>query len=124
MSVDLNRVFKCFGNITAVNGVSVKIEEDDGAAGLVFHSDGKDRHYGFYPSSGALRMARFDGPTVYSWNVLENKRSRAWRPGEWNEACARSSTPRASAARAPSSRRATAGRATESRRASFASPSG
>ncbi len=29
MSVDLNRVFKCFGNITAVNGVSVKIEDGE-----------------------------------------------------------------------------------------------
>jgi regulator of sirC expression with transglutaminase-like and TPR domain len=65
--------------------VSVKIEEEDGAAGLAFHSDGEDRHYGFYPTSGSLRIARFDGPTVYSWNVLQNKRTRAWRPGDWND---------------------------------------
>jgi len=64
--------------------VDVKIAEEDGAAGLVFHSDGGDVHYGFYPSSGQLRLSRFDGPTVYSWNVLEEVRSSHFRPNEWN----------------------------------------
>ncbi len=64
--------------------VDVKIQEEDGAAGLVFHSDGEDIHYGFYPSSGALRISRFDGPTVYSWHVLHDERSRHFRPNEWN----------------------------------------
>ena len=64
--------------------VDVKIEEDDGAAGLMFHSDGGDVHYGFYPSSGGLRLSRFDGPTVYQWNVLHNTRSRHFLPQEWN----------------------------------------
>jgi serine protease Do len=64
--------------------VEVKINEEDGAAGLIFHSDGGDRHYGFYPSSGQMRFSRFDGPSVYSWNVLEEKRTRAYRPDEWN----------------------------------------
>lgn len=64
--------------------VDVKIEEEDGAAGLVFHSDGGDVHYGFYPSSSQLRLSRFDGPTVYSWNVLEEVRSPSFRPDEWN----------------------------------------
>lgn len=64
--------------------VDVKLEEEDGAAGLVFHSDGEDVHYGFYPSSGALRLSRFDGPTVYRWNVLHNLRTPHYRPGEWN----------------------------------------
>lgn len=64
--------------------VDVKIEEADGAAGLVFHSDGEDLHFGFYPSNGNLRISRFDGPTVYSWNVLQDVSSRKYRPGEWN----------------------------------------
>lgn len=64
--------------------VDVKIDEEDGAAGLVFHSDGGDLHYGFYPSSGMLRLTRFDGPTVYSWHVLDDVRSRHFKSGEWN----------------------------------------
>ena len=35
--------------------VEVKLEDESGAAGLVFHSDGKDKHYGFYPTNGSLR---------------------------------------------------------------------
>ena len=64
--------------------VDVKIDQDDGAAGLIFHADGDDRHYGFYPSSGRLRLSRFDGPTVYSWNVLEEVHTSHFRPNEWN----------------------------------------
>ena len=64
--------------------VSVRMEEEDGAAGLVLHSDGGDRHYGFYPSSGQLRFSRFDGATVYEWHVLREARSEHYRPGEWN----------------------------------------
>lgn len=65
-------------------GVSVRMNEDDGAAGLVVHADGGDLHYGFYPSSGQLRFSRFDGPTVYDWRVLEEKRTSAYRQGDWN----------------------------------------
>jgi len=64
--------------------VTVKMNEDDGAAGLVFHADGGDKHYGFYPSSGQLRFSRFDGPNVYAWQVLREARSPHFRPGEWN----------------------------------------
>ena len=64
--------------------VTVRMAEPDGAAGLVFHSDGDERHYGFYPSSGKLRFSRFDGPTVYSWNVLRDERSPHYREGDWN----------------------------------------
>ena len=64
--------------------VTVRIDQSDGAAGLVLQSDGADRHYGFYPSSGKLRFSRFDGPTVYEWNVLREERSDAYREGEWN----------------------------------------
>ena len=64
--------------------VRVKLGDEAGAAGLVFHSDGEDRHYGFYPTNGKLRLSRFDGPDVFSWAVLEEKASAAYRPGEWN----------------------------------------
>lgn len=64
--------------------VTVKMKEEDGAAGLVFHSDSGDRHYGFYPSSGQLRFSRFDGATVYEWHVLREVRTEHYRPGEWN----------------------------------------
>lgn len=64
--------------------VRVKLEDESGAAGLVFHADGDDKHYGFYPTNGQLRLARFDGPTVYSWNVLQTVDSEHYRSGEWN----------------------------------------
>ncbi|QDU38726.1 putative periplasmic serine endoprotease DegP-like precursor [Maioricimonas rarisocia] len=64
--------------------VTVRVNEEDGAAGLVIHSDGGDRHYGFYPSSGALRFSRFDGPVVYDWQVLMETRSPHYRPDGWN----------------------------------------
>jgi regulator of sirC expression with transglutaminase-like and TPR domain len=64
--------------------VTVKLDDESGAAGLVFHADGKDGHYGFYPSGGALRFVRFEGPDVYSWHVLKEIRNTAYHPGEWN----------------------------------------
>ncbi|MGE4000175.1 MAG: transglutaminase family protein [Planctomycetaceae bacterium] len=64
--------------------VNVRFDQKDGAAGLVFHADGGDRHYGFYPSSGKLRFSRFDGPDVYSWQVLSEKSSPAYREDDWN----------------------------------------
>ncbi|MFG0334457.1 MAG: S1C family serine protease, partial [Maioricimonas sp. JB049] len=64
--------------------VTVRINEEDGAAGLVVHSNGGDRHYGFYPSSGALRFSRFDGPVVYDRQVLMDARSPHFRPDDWN----------------------------------------
>src|SRR5262249_37001522 len=42
-------------------GVMVKLNDEAGAAGLVFHADGGNKHYGFYPSAGKLRLSRFDG---------------------------------------------------------------
>jgi regulator of sirC expression with transglutaminase-like and TPR domain len=64
--------------------VAVKLDDESGAAGLVWHADGGDRHYGFYPSAGRLRMTRFDGPDVYSWAVLWDRKSPHYLPGEWN----------------------------------------
>jgi regulator of sirC expression with transglutaminase-like and TPR domain/S1-C subfamily serine protease len=65
-------------------GAYVRLDDESGAAGLVFDSDGHDRHYGFYPSGGRLRLTRFDGPTVYSWQILEEFSSPHYRPGKWN----------------------------------------
>lgn len=64
--------------------VDVKLEDESGAAGLVMFSDGNNRHYGFYPSSGRLRFSRFDGPDVFRWNVLQELETDAYRPDEWN----------------------------------------
>lgn len=64
--------------------VSVKLDDEAGAAGLVFHADGKDTHYGFYPTNGKLRLTRFDGPDVFSWKVLTEKESEHYRSGQWN----------------------------------------
>jgi regulator of sirC expression with transglutaminase-like and TPR domain len=65
--------------------VAVRLDDESGAAGLVFHADGGDRHYGFYPSNGKLRLSRFEGPDVFSWQVLAEKPSEAYLPGDWNQ---------------------------------------
>ena len=65
-------------------GVSVRLGDESGAAGLVFHVDDQHRHYGFYPSVGQMRLSRFDGPIVYSWQVLHEINSPHYRPGKWN----------------------------------------
>jgi serine protease Do len=64
--------------------VQVKFTPNDGAAGLVFHSDGGDKHYGFYPSNGGVRLSRFDGPDVYSWAVLREARPKSLKKEGWN----------------------------------------
>jgi serine protease Do len=64
--------------------VTVRLHDESGAAGLVFYADGEDKYYGFYPSGGKLRLSRFDGPDVFTWNVLEQKDSPHYRPSEWN----------------------------------------
>ncbi|WP_010582053.1 transglutaminase family protein [Schlesneria paludicola] len=64
--------------------VQVKFTPGDGAAGLVFHSDGGDKHYGFYPSNGNVRFSRFDGPDVYSWAVLRETRANNLKKDGWN----------------------------------------
>jgi len=65
-------------------GVHVRLDNESGAAGLVFHSDGGDRHYGFYPSAGKLRLSCFQGANVLSWQVLQNEPHKAYEPGGWN----------------------------------------
>ncbi len=64
-------------------GVSVKLDQIDGAAGLVFFHQG-ETHYGFYPTSGKLRFTRFSGPTVYEWQVLWEEARPEYQEGEWN----------------------------------------
>lgn len=64
--------------------VWVKLDDEDGAAGLVFCADGGDRHYGFYPTAGKLRLTRFDGADVLSWKILDEAPSPHYRPGQWN----------------------------------------
>jgi regulator of sirC expression with transglutaminase-like and TPR domain len=64
--------------------VQVKLDDESGAAGLIFHSDRQDKHYGFYPSDGKLRLTCFLGPSVYSWEIIEEVSSSSYLPGQWN----------------------------------------
>ncbi|PHR96489.1 MAG: hypothetical protein COA78_28760 [Blastopirellula sp.] len=48
-------------------------------------SDGDQRHFGFYPSSGGIRITRFDGPSVYQWNVLKELKHETLDFDDWNE---------------------------------------
>jgi len=64
--------------------VTVKLDDERGAAGLVFHADGQDQHFGFYPSGGKLRLSRFEGADVFTWKVLAEQSSEHYRPGDWN----------------------------------------
>ncbi len=64
--------------------VQVRLDDESGAAGLAFRADGEHRHYGFYPSNGRLRLTCFKGPSVYSWQVLEEVESEHYLPNHWN----------------------------------------
>jgi regulator of sirC expression with transglutaminase-like and TPR domain len=64
--------------------VTVRLDDEAGAAGLVFHADGGDKHYGFYPTGGQFRLVRFEGPDVFSWKILEQLKSPDYRAGDWN----------------------------------------
>jgi serine protease Do len=64
--------------------VTVKLDDEAGAAGLAFESDGGDRHYGFYPTAGQMRLTRFDGPNVFSWTILNELTTPHYKPGDWN----------------------------------------
>jgi len=65
--------------------VTVRLDDESGAAGLAFESDGGPRHYGFYPSGGNLRLTRFEGPDVFTWTILNEVHSPHYRPGDWNQ---------------------------------------
>ena len=64
--------------------VEVRMDDESGAAGLVFHADGKNKHYGFYPTNESLRLTFFEGESVYSWNILNTVSSPAYRSNQWN----------------------------------------
>lgn len=64
--------------------VSVRLDDDSGAAGLVFAGDENGRHYGFYPTGGELRLTAFEGPDVFSWRILGTVPSPAYHGGDWN----------------------------------------
>ena len=64
--------------------VEVRLEDESGAAGLVFGSDGEQKHYGFYPTNGSLRLTCFNGPKVFDWNIIETIPSPDYLPGTWN----------------------------------------
>jgi regulator of sirC expression with transglutaminase-like and TPR domain/S1-C subfamily serine protease len=64
--------------------VKVRLDDENGAAGLAFAADGDETHYGFYPSNGQLRLTRFQGPDIYSWKILQQVATDAYHPGEWN----------------------------------------
>ncbi len=63
--------------------VTVKLDNETGAAGLIFAADGQ-RHYGFYPTGGKLRLTRFEGPDVRTWSIIDTLPSKHYRAGEWN----------------------------------------
>lgn len=65
--------------------VRVRLDDESGAAGLAFAADGGDKHYGFYPSGGKIRLTRFEGADVYSWSILEQLEAPSYLPGDWNE---------------------------------------
>lgn len=64
--------------------VKVRLDDEAGAAGLVFASDGGEVHYGLYPSDGKIRLTRFEGADVYSWTILEQVEAPSYVPGDWN----------------------------------------
>jgi serine protease Do len=79
----------CLNQTVIPNGdfevaVEVKLSDESGAAGLVFYADGQDRHYGFYPTNGKLRLTCFRGADVTSWEILREVSSPYYRPGQWN----------------------------------------
>lgn len=63
--------------------VTVKLDDERGAAGLIFRHDGTS-HYGFYPTGGKLRLTRFDGPDVNSWKILKDIATPHYKKDEWN----------------------------------------
>jgi len=64
--------------------VRVKLDDEKGAAGIVFFADGRNKHYGFYPTNNKVRFTLFEGSSVFTWTVLYDQPSEAYRPGEFN----------------------------------------
>ncbi len=79
----------CLSRLTSLSPpfdleVEVRLENESGAAGLIFASDGLNRHFGFYPTNGSLRLTCFNGPKVFDWNIIETVQSSKYLPGSWN----------------------------------------
>ncbi len=64
--------------------VDVKLDDESGAAGLAFCSDGENRHYGFYPTNGQMRLTRFAGPDIQTWQILYSQPNKHYAAGKWN----------------------------------------
>lgn len=64
--------------------VTVKLDDESGAAGIAFCADQENRHYGFYATGGKVRLTRFEGPDIYSWTVLAEMETDAYKKGDWN----------------------------------------
>ena len=69
--------------------VRVKLDDEKGAAGLVFFSDGRNKHYGFYPTNNKIRFTLFEGSSVFTWTVLYDRPFDGYRSGEFNTLKAR-----------------------------------
>jgi serine protease Do len=65
--------------------VEVRLQDESGAAGLAFCADGEEKHYGFYPTNGSLRLTSFNGPNVFNWDILATSPSPHYLPGAWNK---------------------------------------
>jgi regulator of sirC expression with transglutaminase-like and TPR domain len=65
--------------------VRVKLDDEAGAAGIAFAADGSDRHWGFYPSAGNIRLTHFKGPDVYSWEIVGEVTPPGYKLNDWNE---------------------------------------
>jgi serine protease Do len=65
--------------------VKVKLDDESGAAGLIFGGENENEHFGLYPSNGRIRLTRFNGLSVYSWQVLKDQASPYYRGGDWND---------------------------------------
>jgi len=72
------------GKLPQELAVTIKLDDEKGAAGLIFGGDGGDRHYGFYPTGGKLRLTHFQGPDVFGWKIIKDIATPHYRPGEWN----------------------------------------
>ena len=69
--------------------VRVKLDDEKGAAGLVFFSDGRNKHYGFYPTNNKVRFTLFEGSSVFTWTVLHDQPFDGYQAGEFNTLKAR-----------------------------------
>lgn len=63
----------------------VLLDDESGAAGLVFGFSDTGEHWGFYPSAGNIRLTHFKGPDVFSWDIAAQISAAKYNLGEWND---------------------------------------